>query len=246
MPQARESAVSAKKQAEAVRQQVNKEEADEAVARANAGRAQAAMREYLQVGTMLLRRKLSSSVQIASLREGEVRRLRTSFAETLVRIEHGVGRWNARWEERYESERPPWQGRPEADRAGWNAEELVRQKAEVQMLDEIDSALKTARKFLAEEQAHFKKMRDTFGSRHGSTDEANERVIAAQAKVKAAEALSEQNHAEVDQGRIERHEAFEGVQQVSVACLASFGDSPALSVSGFSSCFGQLRCLRVG
>ena len=131
--QAREVAVAAKEEAEALRQRVNKEEADEAVARANAVRATSAMAEYVQAGTMLLRRKLSSSVQIASLREGEVRRLRASFAETLVRIEQGVGRWNERWEGRYASERPPWEGRPEADRAGWSAEELVRQKSEAQV-----------------------------------------------------------------------------------------------------------------
>ena len=131
--QAREVAVAAKEEAEALRQRVNKEEADEAVARANAVRTTSAMAEYVQAGTMLLRRKLSSSVQIASLREGEVRRLRASFAETLVRIEQGVGRWNERWEGRYASERPPWEGRPEADRAGWNAEELVRQKSEAQV-----------------------------------------------------------------------------------------------------------------
>ena len=125
--------MAAKTEAEAVRQRLNKEEADEAIARANVQRANAAMREYVQAGTMLLRRKLTSSVQIASLREGEVRRLRTSFAETLVRIEHRVGRWNERWEERYATERPPWEGRPEADRAGWNAEELVRQKSEAQV-----------------------------------------------------------------------------------------------------------------
>jgi hypothetical protein len=210
---AREVAIAAKAEAEEVRQRVNKEEAEEAVARANALRAQAAMREYVRAGTMLLRRKLSSSVQIASLREGEIRRLRKAFAETLVRIEHGVGRWNEHWEERYQSERPPWEGRPEADRATWNAEELVRQKAEAKMLEELDDALHTAEAFQADQEAYFRKMQGTFGNRHRSTDEAHERVIESKAKVKAAIALSEKHHAEVDAARVKRYEAFEQIQQ---------------------------------
>ena len=87
------------------------------------------------------------------------------------------------------------------------------------MLEDLDNALTTATEFLAEEEAHFRKTRDTFGNRHRSTDEANERVIEAKAKVKAAKELSEKNHSKVDQARIERHEAFEAVQQVCVFLL---------------------------
>ena len=81
------------------------------------------------------------------------------------------------------------------------------------MLEELDNAVATAKDFLAAEDAHFQKTRNSLGNRHRNTDEAHARVVDAKAKIKVAEELSEKNHRKVDQARIERHEAFEVVQQ---------------------------------